>query len=60
MKDGFLHVNLLDTDSGKYVELPLHVIVAHTYLPNPLRKKNVRHKDGNVRNNNRTNLEWVD
>jgi len=37
----------------------VHELVAEVYLPNPKRYTSVRHKDGNVRNNNIDNLELV-
>ena len=38
----------------KYV----HIIVAETFLPNPLFLETVNHKDGNKLNNKVSNLEW--
>ena len=40
-------------------EFYVHELVAEVYLPNPKRYTSVRHKDGNVRNNNIDNLELV-
>jgi len=40
-------------------EFYVHELVAEVYLPNPKRLGKVRHKDGNVRNNNLDNLEWI-
>ena len=36
----------------------LHRLVAETYLPNTLNKREVNHIDGDKGNNNVTNLEW--
>jgi len=39
-------------------EFFVHDLVAEAHLPNPNGRKSVRHKDGNVKNNNVSNLEW--
>ena len=37
----------------------VHQLVARKYIPNPLKKREVHHKDKNTLNNNVENLQWL-
>ena len=45
--------------NGEKKILKIHRLIAIHYIPNPLNKKIVDHKDGNKYNNNINNLRWV-
>lgn len=44
---------------GKSKIRMIHTLVAEVFIPNPHEKKFVNHIDGNKKNNNVKNLEWV-
>lgn len=44
---------------GLFVCKDIHRLVAIAFIPNPLNKPQVNHKDGNRINNNINNLEWA-
>lgn len=44
---------------GKIISFRIHRAVAQAFIPNPRRLPYVNHKDGNKRNNEAGNLEWV-
>lgn len=53
---GHLRVELLK--NGKIKKIRVHRLVAEAFIPNPNNYPVVNHKDGNMENNNVTNLEW--
>lgn len=44
---------------GKFKTHSLHVLVLSSFIPKPIDKDEVNHKDGNKTNNKINNLEWV-
>ena len=56
-KTGYVYAKV-DTRNGRKSKR-IHRIVALTYIPNPHKKAEVNHKDGNRQNNSVSNLEWV-
>ena len=53
----YVSVRLYHFDKNKNV--PLHRLIATTFIANPEDKPQVNHKNGNKANNNVYNLEWV-
>ena len=45
--------------NGIHKQYLAHRLVAKAFIPNPLNKREVNHKDENIKNNNVDNLEWV-
>lgn len=56
-RGGYLRVNL--QIDNKPVHRMVHVLVAKTFIPNPLKKPEVNHKSGNKKQNGYINLEWA-
>ena len=56
-RNGYLRVMLWK--NGARTWYSVHRMVAEAFIPNPENKEQVNHKDGNKRNNNTTNLEWL-
>jgi|SRR5690554_901147 len=54
---GYLKVSLVSQD-GRRMYASVHRLVAEAFIPNPLNKPYVNHKDGDKINNKVTNLEW--
>ncbi len=57
LKKGYKAVCIYD--NGTRHEFTVHRLVAMAFINNPDNKPCVNHKDGNVLNNNVSNLEWV-
>lgn len=56
-KKGYLHCQLWKNNVPKTKRI--NRLVAETFIPNPLNKEEVNHKDANKLNNCVENLEWV-
>ena len=53
---GYPMVNL---SNKKTMVASVHRLVSEAFIPNPLSKRTVNHKDGDRTNNNVSNLEWA-
>lgn len=56
-RNGYLYVDLWN--DGKSKKFALHRLLAEAFIPNPLKKPTVDHKDGNRKNNSLENLRWA-
>ncbi len=54
---GYDRVKIQDNETQ--VNCSVHRLVAQAFIPNPEKKPQVNHKDGNKKNNHISNLEWV-
>lgn len=54
---GYMVVNLRKFGASEVI--PVHILVATMFLPNPYNYPMVNHKDGNKTNNRVENLEWA-
>lgn len=54
---GYLRVNLIKNHKPR--SFKIHRLVGLAFIPNPLNKPQINHKDGNKLNNCVDNLEWV-
>jgi hypothetical protein len=58
IKSGYLCTSLKN-DNGDRKSMKMHRLVALCFIPNPLNKETVNHKDHNKLNNHLDNLEWA-
>lgn len=58
IKSGYLSTSL-PNNTGDRKSVKIHRLVALSFIPNPLNKETVNHKDHNKLNNNLSNLEWA-
>jgi hypothetical protein len=55
---GYVKVEVWKDNKRQYT-VGLHRMVAECYIENPDQKPQINHRDGNKKNNNVVNLEWV-
>lgn len=58
-KHGYYRISVWDKVRQAPHTLLVHRLVAQLYLSNPEQREVVNHKDGNKKNNDKSNLEWV-
>lgn len=54
---GYMRVGLCF--NGRKITRPVHVMIARTFVSNPMNLPEANHKDGNKLNNRADNFEWV-
>lgn len=57
-KNGYLRVYARNISTNKRTDLYIHRLVAQYFIPNPLNKPQVNHKNCNRMDNRVENLEW--
>jgi hypothetical protein len=55
---GYLRIGVYVGDN-KHKHAYIHRLIAQSFIPNPENKIEVNHIDGNTKNNDISNLEWV-
>jgi len=58
-KRGYMRVSINADVGDKHQNVFVHRLVLQAFVPNPLNKEEVNHKDGNPFNNELSNLEWA-
>lgn len=58
-KDGRAYFKVKLCTKGKEKTVSVHRLVAIAFIPNPLKKREVNHINGNTEDNSICNLEWV-
>lgn len=56
--DGYIFSVFKSRETGKYIQRPVHRLVANAFLPVVIGKDVINHIDGNKMNNSAMNLEW--
>ena len=56
---GYNVINLYEHELSRQFSRYIHRLVGQAFIPNPLNKPQINHKDGNKKNNNVSNLEWM-
>lgn len=59
MSENLTYLQVSITENSKQRTVHVHRLVAEAFIPNPYKKPQVNHIDGNGTNNTVTNLEWV-
>ena len=54
----YIRIDLYDKRIKKPIKRSVHRLVAEAFIPNPLKKPQVNHIDGDKDNNSINNLEW--